>query len=166
MEIRVKMIKYVDKSGFTNINEVVIGVKPCKCIPLERIDYIHEGLEADYALSRKNRIVPSLVFPRMEVDIDYDYEENPYERYSEEYDYTEIKFCPKCGERIEVKVVEVSDVTDQILPIIDKVEELTNANNKRYSTKRCQEIFKLTQEYQKIMQIDMTHENILSPYVH
>ncbi len=152
MIVNIKMIRYTDKSGVSNINEVVVNVKPCKCLPLKRIEYIHEGEEFDYALSRKNKIAPSLVFPRMNVEVDYDYEE--------------IKFCPKCGERIERKIVEVVDVDEQVLPIIDKIEELTQANNKRYSTKRCQEIFKLTQEYQKIMQIDPTHDNILSPYIY
>lgn len=166
MIVNIKMIRYTDKSGVSNINEVVVNVKPCKCLPLKRIEYIHEGEEFDYALSRKNKIAPSLVFPRMNVEVDYDYEENPYTTYTEEYDYEEIKFCPKCRERIERKIVEVVDVDEQVLPIIDKIEELTQANNKRYSTKRCQEIFKLTQEYQKIMQIDPTHDNILSPYIY
>lgn len=166
MIINVKMIKYTDKSGYENVNEVVAGVKPCKCIPLERVDYIHKEMELPYALTRKNAIVPVLVFPRMNVDVDYDYEENPYETYTEEYDYEEIYFCPKCGEKIEIKVVEVEDVSTKILSIIDRIEELSNENNKRYSMKRTQEIFKLTQEYQKIMKINITHENILSPYIH
>lgn len=162
MEIKVKRITYKDKSGRININEVFKSSNLCSCIPIKRISYIHKGIERNNSF-RINELKPALVFPRMEVDVDYDCEDNPYETYYEEYDYEEIRFCPICGKEIEIIVEENEDVSNKILPIIDEIEKLTSENLKRFSSKRNQEIFKLTQEYLKIMEINFS-DTILVPY--
>lgn len=165
MELLVKEIFYVEKSGFKVINEVVVGENYCHHLKetiANRIGIYQRNIETDKVL--RNEKFPVLIFPRMEVSVDYDYEECPYESYSEEYDYEQLHYCPKCGEKITIRTVAQEDVTEQVMPIIEKIKEL---ESKRFSVKRSTEIFNLGREFNKIMGISQGEDNnYISPYEH
>ena len=89
-----------------------------------------------------------LLDKNVEVDVDYDWDENPISTYYEDENLIPINFCPICGDKIE-KVLEVTrDFTDEIKPLLDELKE---NNKKRYSLKRNHRRFEIIDEIQNIM---------------
>lgn len=72
---------------------------------------------------------------------DVNYEYDSYD--GDYYDYTtyeSIQYCPFCGERIDVKIVEIIDKNDEYLELTQTRDELWNKYKKTDSIKKANKL--------------------------
>ena len=77
-------------------------------------------------------------------DSDYGVKLERYEHYWDyedeinQYTYEPIKYCPYCGEKIEINIVNTIDKTEEYLELIKRREELWNKAIKTDSRKKSE----------------------------
>lgn len=77
-----------------------------------------------------------------------------FDSYGDEFEFTynyPIKFCPHCGKKIEIKVVDEIDVSEEYQELSQRRKELADRHQKTDSKKDCLELIKQIQDiYSKI----------------
>lgn len=91
---------------------------------------------------------------------DVNYEYDSYD--GDYYDYTtyeSIQYCPFCGERIDVKIVEIIDKNDEYLELTQTREELWDKYKKTDSIKKSNKLQLEVRELdKKINEIHTNHD--------
>lgn len=91
---------------------------------------------------------------------DVNYEYDSYD--GDYYDYTtyeSIQYCPFCGERIDVKIVEIIDKNDEYLELIQTRDELWSKHMKTDSIKKANKLQLEVRELdKKINEIHTNHD--------
>ena len=95
----------------------------CDCI--DQVNYTIKNNEYLDSFDCHNvKVFAYLIAKYMETDIDYDWEENPIYTDYEAENYIPINYCPICGDKIEIIVDEVVDLSDIIAPLIEELKPL------------------------------------------
>ncbi len=99
------------------------------------IIFTNKDLSSDYNCWNDNRYIPKFCTSYTEVFTSYEDDFKDTENYP-------IKFCPHCGERIEISVVEEIDISDKYGELTKQRKELWKKSQRTDSKKEEYELMK------------------------